>query len=197
MGETKKEVREIRSIESQMKWNMQREERKEKILEEKEAIDEIRDWRWKQTDEMKAYVEEKEAELRLMDLQESKSFQEFKREVKVVEKQEEQRYIHEEYIKDTENAAWRAELAKAAVESDKVLTYERHENLKEIREIKTVQKIQEKADEDETRAIEQTLDLANQARLLQQERDQLLQNLEFARACQRNPPRTSAARRFS
>merc|ERR1719343_624395 len=134
-----------------MKWNMQREERQDKALAEKEANDEIRDWRWKQTEEMKAIMEEKQHEQRLTDLQESKSFQEFKREVKVAEKEEEARYNHEQYIKDTENAAWRAELAKATLESEKVLTYERHENLKEVQEIKTIQKIQEKADEDENR----------------------------------------------
>ncbi|CAE7253149.1 unnamed protein product, partial [Symbiodinium microadriaticum] len=46
--ETKKEVREIRSVESKAKWQMTREERREKLAETVAAQSELREWRWKQ-----------------------------------------------------------------------------------------------------------------------------------------------------
>lgn len=195
LEETKKEVREIKAIESQMKWNMQREEKREKTVEAKETEEEIRDWRWRQSDEMKAYVEENKHEVHVTEIKENKEFQEFKREVKAVVKEEDKRYYHEEYLKDTDNAAWRAELAKVIQDNDKVLTLERVEDVKEIREIKTVEKVQAKIEDDANREHEQALEMANQAKALQKEREQLLQSLEYARSCsQRIMPLAGAAR---
>merc|ERR1740117_1653054 len=44
LEETKKEVREIKAIESSLKWNMQREDKKEKFSEAKATVEEMRDW---------------------------------------------------------------------------------------------------------------------------------------------------------
>merc|ERR1719242_2544383 len=53
LEETKKEVREIRAIEAQMRWNLAREESRERAQEEEAVITDIRDWRWRQSEEMK------------------------------------------------------------------------------------------------------------------------------------------------
>lgn len=186
LEETKKEVREIRAIEAQMRWNMAREEVKGKANEEAAELNEIRDWRWKQSDEMKVYVAEKAQQTKAEELQESRKFQEFKREIKEHVKEEDLKYIQEEYQQDTENAAWRAEAAKEVYERDKELTAGHAEDIQFLRELRSHQKEQEKAEENEARALEQSLEMAKMARELAKEKDKLLQSLQYVRSCQKN-----------
>jgi len=196
LEETKKEVREIRSVEAQMKWNMAREEQKNKIADEQEAEEEIRDWRWRESDEMKEYVETKKQDDRLVQLEESRDFQEFKREVKEVVKQEELQYISEVYETDVENAAWRAEFARAAAEQDKEVIIDRVENIRHIQEVKAQQKYQHQREEDDARVQEQNAEMANLARQLAREKEQLLESLELTRNAQRAPVRSGPGSRL-
>lgn len=189
LEETKKEVREIKAIESSLKWNMQREEKKEKFSEAKATVEEMRDWRWREKDEMKAYTAAKLREHQVTDLKESKSFQEFKRETKVEAKEEEKQRIHEDYIQDKEHAQWRAQISRVVHDREKELVVARVEDYLEGREIRNYQKEQQKVEADETRALEQTLEMAAIAREIAQEKEQLLQTLEHSRAAQRAPHR--------
>jgi len=192
LEETKREVRDIKAIESQLKWNMQREEKKEKSLDEKAAVEEIRDWRWRQSDEMKAYRTAKAQAFKATELKESRSFQEFKREVKERDRLDERRQVEEIYLQDRENAQWRAELAKVAHEKEKEICVERVEDYLEHRDIRNNQKLQERLEADENRALEQTLEMHAIAREIQMEKEQLLRNLEHSRAaCQRSPQRNA------
>lgn len=193
LEETKKEVREIKAIESHLKWNMQREEKKEKLIEAKATVQEIRDWRWKQKDEMQAYAAAKTAEVKEADLKDSKAFQEFKREAKAVNAAEEKKQITEDYVKDRENAQWRAELCKAVQEREKDAVNGRLDDVLEIREIRNHQKEQEKLEADENRAHEQTLEMAAIAREIAKEKEELLENLEFSRKAHMAPPRSYLA----
>jgi len=187
LEEKKKEVREIRAIESKMKWNMQREERKDTVHQAKAVEEDIRDWRWHQSDEMKAYVEEKALQTKLGDLQESKEFQEFKREIKALEKEEDQQYITEMYLQDVENASWRTELAHIVGQRDKEIIADRREDVQHFKDFKLDQRLQEKVEEEEHRAIEQSLEMANLTRQLEKEKEQLLQSLQFTRQCNKKP----------
>lgn len=192
LEETKKEVREIKAIESTLKWNMQREEKKEKLLDEKASVEEMRDWRWKRSEEMKAYNQAKAKEKQVAELKESKSFQEFKREIKVVAKEEAKQQITEEYLKDKEYAQQRAEFVKVLYNREKELVVARVEDYLEHREIRNYQKEQEKMEVDENRAHEQTLEMAAIAKEIAQEKEQLLLSLEHSRSAQRAPHRMGA-----
>lgn len=193
LEETKREVREIKAIESGLKWNMTREDKKERLIETKASVEDTRDWRWRQSEEMKAYKASKLQETKTVELKESKSFQEFKRETKGVTKDEERKRVTEEYLQDREYAQWRAELSKAVQEREKDVTYGRHEDLLEIREIKNLQKEQERFETDESRAIEQTLEMAAIAREIAKEKEELLQTLELSRAATQAAPRSYLA----
>lgn len=187
LEETKKEVREIRSIEAQMKWNMAREEQKNKAEEEKDTEEEIRDWRWRQSDEMREFVDEQAKVAKVVGLEESKDFQEFKREIKTQVKIEEQQYISEAYEQDVENAAWRAEFAQVVVEQDKEVILDRSEDIQHIKEARIQQKLREKAEAGDARAVEESNEMANLARQLAKEKEQLLESLELTRVAQRVP----------
>merc|ERR1719446_733861 len=82
LDQRKKEVQQIRALESQLRWDLQREERRQTKEEKLEEARQIMEWREAQVVGMKEYVEEKTREQRVKDLMESKEFQEFKREWK-------------------------------------------------------------------------------------------------------------------
>jgi len=190
LEETKREVREIKAIESNLKWNMTREDKKERHIDTKASVEEERDWRWRQSEEMKAYKASKSLETKKVELKESKSFQEFKKETKGKTKEEERKQATDDYLKDREHAQWRAELQKAAQEREKEVTHGHHDDLLEIREIRNLQKEQDRMETDETRAIEQTLEMAAIAREIAKEKEELLQTLEISRAAVRAAPRS-------
>jgi len=189
LEETKKEVREIKAIESQMRWNLQREEKKQRVEEEKEEVQEIRDWRWRENDQMKAFVAEKAQEVRVQELAAAKQFQEFKREAKAVVKEEEQKVITEEYLKDLEISQWRAEQARIAREQQKEEVIGRIEGHLELKDIKQQKKNEEKMEDYENRVFEQNLEMANLQREIQREKEAMLQSLELTRQAQRVPVR--------
>jgi len=192
LEETKREVRDIRAIESQLRWNMQREEKRERIAEVKTEIAQMRDWRWKQEDEMKAYRGAKDHEEKVTELKESKAFQEFKRNIKAQGRLEERRLYEEILAQDCENARVRRELAQENRERDKDVQFDRIEDRLEIREIRHFEKVLEKREVDENRALEQTLQMAALAKAVADEKEQILQSLEHSRAaCQRSPQRNA------
>lgn len=191
----KKEVKDIRAQEAQMLWNMTREEKKERSEEEKAVVEEIRDWRWKQSDDMKAYLAELQLEIRTTELEESKEFQQFKREHKKELLEEEARFVHEVYLNDVEMAAWRAELARAAFRREQALIAEKAQDAKEIKEIKLERIEAVKAEVVNDRALDETLELAKLQRQLQEEKQKLLQSLEYTRSCNQPIKRAVAGRR--
>lgn len=195
--ETKKEVRDIRALERQMKWNLQREEHKEVVLDKKAEEEEIRDWRWKQTEGMKAHAEEKAQEDRAVTLEESKAFQEFKRERKVETKDEDLRYIQEVYHQDLDHAEHRVEMAREQAEREQTVISDRLESRMHLKE----QKLQElqlaRARTDEQRMMEQTLEMQAVAEQLAREKAALLQSLELTKAATRVPIRSGGTGRSS
>lgn len=191
IDDTKKEVREIRSLETQMRWNMAREEAKQVEGEEKEKENEIRDWRLRQSDEMKEHIAEREHAIKVEELEESRDYQQFKREYKAVTKDAEQQAITEEYLQDMENASWRADLARMEMERERDLVVEKVDGVKELQEIKKQEKIAVKMQEEEERQFEQNLEMERMAKELAREREQLLASLQLTRAAQRAPVGTS------
>merc|ERR1712183_345330 len=95
LQETQKEMREIRALEAQIKWSLEREEKKQVQTEKKEADMEIMEWREELAINMKEAAEEKAREQREQDLRESKDYLDFKRDRKQVLKEEELQLIKE------------------------------------------------------------------------------------------------------
>jgi len=181
LEETKREVRTIKAEESQLKWKMTREDKKERFVDAKKSVEEVRDWRFKQREEMKALEAEIEIERKANELKESFAFQKFKRDNKTETGKEERKQITEELEKDTENAQWRAELLKAVHLREKELTKDAKKDFEDIRDIRNLQKEQDRVETNENRAIEQTLEMAAIAREIAKEKEELLQTLELSR----------------
>merc|ERR1712217_606919 len=114
-NQAKKEVQQIRALESQLMWDMDREERKQTEAERREEAREIMEWRESQAVGMKEYVEQKTKEERIQELMESKDFQEFKREWKEAKRKDDLEWIKERLEQGMDQAAWNAELQRAAM----------------------------------------------------------------------------------
>merc|ERR1712039_737224 len=75
----KKEAQQLKALESQLLWDMDREERKMTEAEKREEAREIMEWREKFVGGLNEHAAEISKEQRIQDLMESKDFQEFKR----------------------------------------------------------------------------------------------------------------------
>lgn len=180
--ETKKEVRQIRSIEAKTKWDLTRQERRDKNAETVATHSELRDWRWKQAESMKAHVAAKARETQERDLKESKQHVDFKRESKTQSKEFEQHHQAELYVKHKEDAAWNVERSREEFQREQECVKEKVENVVHLREERQVQKQQLRAEDEQERALKEHLEIAHMARELAQEKQRLLQSLELTRS---------------
>eukprot|EP00930_Biecheleria_cincta_P095285 TRINITY_DN87266_c0_g1_i1.p1 TRINITY_DN87266_c0_g1~~TRINITY_DN87266_c0_g1_i1.p1 ORF type:complete len:731 (-),score=135.35 TRINITY_DN87266_c0_g1_i1:117-2114(-) len=180
--ETKKEVRQIRSLEAKTKWDLSRQERRDKNAETVAAQSELREWRWKQADSMKAHVAAKARQSQERDLRESKEHVGFKREVKVQSKEVEQQHQAELYAKHKEDAAWNVARSREEFQQEQILVKEKVENVLHLRQHRHDQKQQLRAEEERERAQKEHLEIAHMARELAQEKQRLLQSLELTRS---------------
>lgn len=191
LEQTKKEVREIRALEGQLRWGMHREEKKQVVEEKREADQEIMQWREEQAVGMKEYAEEKIKEQRIQELGESKEFQVFKRDRKQVLKEEELEQVKEQYQADLEYSHMQAELQQAAEMDRHALVLEHQENFQDLREIRASEELREKAEAEDDRVHEVRLEFAHQANQLASAKEELMRNLQLLRNTkQRMPPGT-------
>lgn len=189
IAETKKEVREIRAVESKTKWQVNREERKDKLAQTIATQSELREWRWKQAEGMKALAVQRVQEARVNDLQESKDFLKFKREAKLRTKEEELQLQTEVYHDRKKDSAWNVARAQEAVEQEQALVREKVDHVQQLREEKKQRVEKEKVTAAQERALQEHLDVAHLARQLAAEKERLLENLQFSRSCLQAPLR--------
>lgn len=189
IAETKKEVREIRAVESKTKWQVNREERKDKLAQTIATQSELREWRWKQAEGMKALAVQRAQEAKVNDLQESKDFLKFKREAKLRTKEEELQLQTEVYHDRKKDSAWNVARAQEAVEQEQALVREKVDHVQHLREEKKQRVEQEKVSTAQERALQEHLDVAHLARQLAAEKERLLENLQFSRSCLQAPLR--------
>eukprot|EP00434_Breviolum_minutum_P027344 symbB.v1.2.024178.t1/scaffold2268.1/size83883/2 len=189
IAETKKEVREIRAVESKTKWQVTREERKDKLAQTIATQSELREWRWKQAEGMKALAMQRAQEAKMVDLKESKDYLEFKREAKLRSKEEEIHLQSEVYHDRKKDSAWNVAKAQEAVEQEQALVREKVDDVVHLREEKKHRVEQDKVTAAQERALQEHGDLAHLARQLAAEKERLLENLQFSRSCLQAPLR--------
>jgi len=187
LDQTKKEVQQIRALESQLRWDLQREERRQTQEEKLEEARQIMEWREAQVAGMREYVEEKTHEQRVKDLMESKEFQEFKREWKQATRQDEMDRAKVQLEEDMDQARWQADLQRAAMADRQAANLERFDDLKEVREIKQNEQFREKVQEEDDRAQEIHLAVAHQVSQMSAEKEELLRSLQMLRGRQKLP----------
>jgi len=187
LEQAKKEVREIKAMEAQLMWELEREEKREVAEADKYAEDEIMQWREDQSKGLQEIAEETKRRQRTEDLKSSKEYQTFKRDRKEVLKQDEQQYIKEKLQADLEFAHMQADMAKTAVADRHALVLESFEETQDLREKRAAEKLLADQVAKQERAHEQRLTYVHQAKQLSSEKEELLQNLQMLRMRQKQP----------
>jgi len=194
LDQEKKEVRQIKSLESQIKWGLQREERRQTEEERREEARQIMEWRDREAKEMKDYVEEKNREQRVQELMQSKEYQTFKREWKQAMRKQEIERIKVQLAEGMDHAHWKVELQRA-VELDRQLALqEMMEAQQEMREIREKERQREKNMQHQDRVHDMALEYAHQASQISSEKEELLRNLALLRQRQKVPVAGTATR---
>ncbi|CAE7818517.1 unnamed protein product [Symbiodinium sp. CCMP2592] len=172
LDQEKREVRQIKSLESQLKWGLQREERRQTEEERREEARLIMEWRDRQAKEMKDFVEEKTREQRVQELLQSKEYQVFKREWKQAARKDEIEQIKAQLAEGINNAHWKLQLQRA-VELDRQLALqETMESQQEMKELREKERQHEKTVQLQDRAHDLALEYAHQASQISSEKEE-------------------------
>jgi len=201
LDQGKREANQLRSLENQLRWDLDREEKKQTQEEIREEARQIMEWREAQATELKEYVAGKTKEQRIQELLASKEYQEFKREWKQAIRQQDLQRIKEALANDMEFARWQAEL-KESIDAERLtLQIDRYEEVQELREIRRSELERQKVETQENRALDEHLEVSHKVNQVSAEKEDLLRTLQYMRSVRQKSPcpaakvgRTSPAR---
>lgn len=183
----------IRSLEGQLRWSMQREETHAVVQQVREEDTDLMEWRDEQAALDRKLAGEKAATTLAAELEASKAFQNFKREVKAASKEEELQWIKQRYAEGLEQSNQQLDLHSHYMEQMHVILAERTADLREIRDIKLEEEAREKARAEFDRSEEERLTLSAQVSQLSSEKEELVKNLQFMRSMQASKPTRGSA----
>merc|ERR1719375_2230852 len=191
---TKKELCDIKAMESRLLLSMGREERRAKLADRKTVDKDIMEWRQQRVAEMKEYVEEQKKERLLRELQESRVFQDFKKDCKMKLAAEELEAAQDLYIEDVEISRQRLEQLKAETEEERRMVLEAHLEQcsfdKEHRAaVRAEDKLQEVTDREMETRLQQDLDTL----LINRKKEEMLESLNYIRMCSNERPQVVGA----
>lgn len=126
LEQVKRETREMKAMEAQLKWGMKRDEEKARKVEKVHDKKDLMQWRQDQQRDALDYASAKKRETKLIELQESRDFQETKRAVKQAEKEEQLALAKEQHIETVEHSEWHIELKKVTDAERQRLVIEEH-----------------------------------------------------------------------
>mmetsp|Transcript_57490 Transcript_57490/g.133988 ORF Transcript_57490/g.133988 Transcript_57490/m.133988 type:complete len:450 (+) Transcript_57490:51-1400(+) len=183
VDQIKRETRQLKAQESELKWNMRREEDKQRRVEKKQDEQETMAWRQQQKMKMLArQAQLRKAEKKVV-LEDSKSFQEHKRAQKQAAKDEELQNIHQAYVETVANSAKEVEAKTIAMaEWPKPAIEANLEKLRHLAEHKLEEQQREDIETAQVRAAAEQAELDHQLMLAKRERELALQSLEVVRS---------------
>jgi len=179
----KKEAREARAEDAAIKWSMKREEDKEKRKEKKTDQAEIMQWRQNENRKMKELAAEKKQVQKVLELQESREFEDFKREKKAEHKATKIHENEDAYLETKDASEWAAERKKAFPPEDRAFIIDQNlEKYQLFAEYAINQQALERQDTVEAEALREQQEMDYLISKARQEREQAIQSLEFFRA---------------
>jgi len=193
LEQVKRETREMRAMETQIKASMKREEEKIRKSEKQQDVKELMSWRQEQRKAGLEHAAARARENKRLDLEESRHYQETKRANKQVEKEAETQIVKEDYLDTKENSSWRVEEVKARIPAERRLVVESNlEKHRVFAEYKLETQSYEEAEQREARAAFESQEMSHMMLLAKQQKELALESLELTRGRQHDavPPRT-------
>ncbi|CAE8619886.1 unnamed protein product, partial [Polarella glacialis] len=185
LQQLKKETRDMKAVEAQLKFTMRREEDQQKLAVKREDIKGTMEWRQKQQEESLKCAAERQKSTVEAELVENKDFQEFKKIAKHVAANEDLQRTVDNYLDHKENSEWSAELHRQLHSERQKLEVEDHlEQTNFMAEYRLEEEqnydIEERKDRLDAEYREMELKLLQAAKT----REFALENLEHVRAHQ-------------
>lgn len=182
LEQVKRETRDMKTMETQLKAKMRREEEQQKKNERERDRQEHLQEKKEQADSMREFVNEKRRNEKAVDLVASREFQETKRSVKEVEKEQDLLDRRDEYVESKENSLYRTELQKLVLqERQRAPIEENLENNMVVAQHKLEEQQREQHEQREARLAEEHHVLQMQMEKARRDRDSALQSVEFLR----------------
>lgn len=184
----KRETRDMKAMQSSMKWNMQREDKKLKTRETKKDRQNVLEDTEKWSKEMHALEEENKKEVLEEELADQKKFQEFKRDVKQIAEEDDVKRQSINYVDHKEASEWTAELRRSQhYEQQKLVVEEHLEQTNFLAEYKLEEQQQLDFDTRKDRTEQEYREMQLAFMKAQKEREAAMEGLEYARSAHQFP----------
>jgi hypothetical protein len=170
---TKKEVMKLKAQEADMQWRMERDSRKENEDAQKDFDNELMQWRWHQVDAAKEVELENSTQQKQKALSEHLESVEFKRQVRLEEKEKERRALSEAYEATCASVAWHEQNQRELAAREKKVLTDHIEDAKDTKDIIAQQKSRRKEAEDRSREDERLTEMDFERRKLLEELSRL------------------------
>lgn len=180
--QTRREIREIRSIENRLKWDMSREEQLLAASEERKVSMDTMRWRQQQSQTVIAGAEESRQQSRLVKHEQASSFSEFRCNQRALSEALERKQNKELLLQNKENSEWQEMVAQDLAATSKELAADARAEQQEFKEVRQSQRMQSRAEARQAR-LDRSLELSHMARELAKERDEALLSLSCMNAC--------------
>eukprot|EP00929_Paragymnodinium_shiwhaense_P063148 TRINITY_DN31566_c0_g1_i1.p1 TRINITY_DN31566_c0_g1~~TRINITY_DN31566_c0_g1_i1.p1 ORF type:complete len:578 (-),score=178.48 TRINITY_DN31566_c0_g1_i1:229-1962(-) len=185
LEQVRRETREMKSMEAHLKWNMRREEDKQRKTEKQEDrrnhLVEQQDFR----QGCKELDAERKAQQKITDIGESRDFQETKRAVKAAQKEEDISLVKESYLESKENSEYNVAQKKQVLTENAQQRIEEHlERYQVFAEYNLEEQQREKAEYREAQLAMEQQEMNHKMMHVKMERDRALASLEHLRTHQ-------------
>lgn len=183
LKDAKKEVRELRGLESQVNWEMLRAEKKGIAEAERAEEEETRTMRQQDKQAMQNYEADRLRQQRTEDLQHSIESTLWKRERKAKEKEAELEGNRVEYEDATEKSRWQDEIRHAVEDEKRQMIEDHFDGWEHTRIYREIEKVRLREEDEDEREWGRQQEYGEATSILQREKDELLRSLKFSRDC--------------
>jgi hypothetical protein len=183
LEQAKREAREMRAMEAEVKWKMKRDEEKQKQYETREDEREIMLWRQDRKKGLTEYASQSRQHDKIETLRDAREFQDFKRYAKQADKEDEMQLTTELYKETKEYSDYHVDLKRILpLEEEKRVVDDNLERYTTLamhqHEMVQIEKLETKL----AREQEEDTKMADQLLQAKKARDEALQSLEYVRA---------------
>lgn len=188
LHQMKKDTRSIKGMEAALRWDIAREEEKAKQAEQrKDMLDHMQAKAELEHGLQQTFDEALHVTL-LQEINDRKNYQEFKRGIRKADKQAALQKMTQNYLEQKEYSEWMVQDKKNKIAEEQRMILEAHlEQNNFISEFKAEERLRQETEEREDRIDAEHKDLQLAFFKANMEKDQAIDALEYARACQRVP----------
>ncbi|KAF4709459.1 hypothetical protein FOZ62_000030, partial [Perkinsus olseni] len=177
LDEARREIRELKALESRILWNMRREERLTKKKIESEAQKDITEWRRKHEASLREGIEEYRKSVQQRELKENLESVQFKRERKLRAKQAELQQVAENYDAQWEKSIQWESLEKERLMAEVAFKADQRQDRAETRQLEKVKKVEAAMEERSERSWDRAAAMEFEKRQLLAEKNRRLKVL--------------------